>query len=506
LSSITDLPILKSTDDLLDLQDYGESLSEFITESDTPITIGLQGEWGTGKTSLMALLNERLSSRDIATSWVNTWEYSMFRGSQEITPSVLKGMLKKLEENCKEAGFWDLGDEMSQKAKQVAGLLGSIANQVVAKKTGVNISAVASGSNTDHTEVEVSALKRDISAIINKLISNPKNPYQKVVFFVDDLDRIQPSDAVEVLEALKNIFDIPQCVFVLAIDYEVVVKGLEYKFGTKTTENEREFRSFFDKIIQVPFSMPTGAYKMDRFIKEKLFSLGVDLPEDDVQKYSRTVKHTIGSNPRSLKRYLNSFSLINKVRSKRSGLENADDDLMLFMLIGIQISFPAIFRMLVKSSSQGLTFTSWDSGDLKRQGMDWEQVCVQIEQFGENEFLDESWEKVVWGLSQKDAYLRARALDVLVLLNDMRSYFGSDLQSTLTKALEFAAITNVDDSIESKHNSTTKRSFTSEEKLKILDEYEAAPRGKGKLVLEKYSLYPAQISTWRREKLSGKFS
>ena len=40
-------------------------------------------------------------------------------------------------------------------------------------------------------------------------------------------------------KSLKNIFDIPNCVFILAIDYDVVVKGLESKFGPKTKENER---------------------------------------------------------------------------------------------------------------------------------------------------------------------------------------------------------------------------------------------------------------------------
>lgn len=64
---------------------------------------------------------------------------------------------------------------------------------------------------------------------------------------MDDLDRINPSDAVEVLEALKNMFDMNHCIFILAIDYEVVVKGLEGKFGKKTEENEREFRSFLIK-------------------------------------------------------------------------------------------------------------------------------------------------------------------------------------------------------------------------------------------------------------------
>ena len=73
----------------------------------------------------------------------------------------------------------------------------------------------------------------------------------RVVFFVDDLDRIPPSDAVEILEALKNIFDIPHCIFVLAIDYDVVVKGLESKFGPKTEENEREFRSFFVRLCKM---------------------------------------------------------------------------------------------------------------------------------------------------------------------------------------------------------------------------------------------------------------
>mgnify|MGYP000990022918 CR=1 FL=1 len=108
---------------------------------------------------------------------------------------------------------------------------------------------------------------------------------------------------------MKNIFDIPNCVFILAIDYDIVVKGLESKFGPKTDENEREFRSFFDKIIQVPFSMPTGTYDIENFLVEKLNSLGIEILEDEKELYVKAVKFSIGYNPRSLKRYINSFSL-----------------------------------------------------------------------------------------------------------------------------------------------------------------------------------------------------
>ena len=52
MSSITDKPINHKQDDLLKVEKYSQALSNFITRSDTPITIGLQGEWGRGKNQL----------------------------------------------------------------------------------------------------------------------------------------------------------------------------------------------------------------------------------------------------------------------------------------------------------------------------------------------------------------------------------------------------------------------------------------------------------------------
>ena len=139
MSSITDIPISRLDQDLLKIKKYASALTNFILTSDTPITVGLQGEWGTGKTSLMSILNEQLSAQDIASSWVNTWEYSLFRGASETTPAVLQGMLDKLEESCKERGNWDVGDEASKKVKQVGRFLSGVANQIVSNKTGIDV-------------------------------------------------------------------------------------------------------------------------------------------------------------------------------------------------------------------------------------------------------------------------------------------------------------------------------------------------------------------------------
>lgn len=448
MSSITDKPINKKGDDLLKVEKYSQALSNFITRSDTPITIGLQGEWGTGKTSLMSLLLEDFNEKNIACSWVNTWEYSMFRGANETTPGVLRGMLEKLKESCESRGVWTLKDESHAKFKSAARFLGGLANQFIANQTGINVREAAEGGNTNpNSTAEIAEIKALITELINDLINDSKNKIQKVVFFVDDLDRIPPGDAVEVLEALKNIFDIPNCIFILAIDYDVVVKGLESKFGPKTEENEREFRSFFDKIIQVPFSMPTGTYDIENFLVEKLSSIGIQISDAEKELYTKAVRHTIGFNPRSLKRYLNSFSLINHLKEVES--EDSDpqgDDFMLFALLGIQISYPKIFRLL----SQQSNFTQWNKGFGNKFGIEWDEIQEKIKKFGESDLIDEEWEQVAWGACQSDSYLKARAFSVLELLNLLRIKFGDGLEQELENAMEFAAITSVDDDVETK--------------------------------------------------------
>lgn len=121
--SITDKPIEKAGEDLLKVERHSRALNEFIVKSDTPLTIGLQGEWGSGKTSLMYLLREQLQDKQVATAWVNTWEYSMFRGAHETTPAVLQGLLVKLKEACGDK--WTLNDEAKEKWKSVVRFAGA---------------------------------------------------------------------------------------------------------------------------------------------------------------------------------------------------------------------------------------------------------------------------------------------------------------------------------------------------------------------------------------------
>lgn len=454
-SCITDKPIENNSEDKLKMSRYGNVLSNFIKESDTPLTVGLQGEWGTGKTSMLYMLLEHFKSQNIATSWVNTWEYSMFRSPGETTPAILKGMLTNLKLSCESEGKWTIEEKSKDSVKKVFKFLGNVANQVISNQTGVDIKDAASSDEAAREQAEIAEIKKEIALIITKLIEDTNNEYQKVVFLVDDLDRIPPEQAVEVLESLKNLFDVPNCVFVLAIDYDVVVKGLESKFGKKTEENEREFRSFFDKIIQVPFSMPTGTYDMGNLLSEKLISLNIEIPEDLNDSYSNVVKYTIGYNPRSLKRYINSFSLLRSLRNSDfeedatdfgDNAPDSEDDLILFAMIGVQISYPKIFRLITQMSD----IYDWDKGFANKNNIDLEAVKTDIQKYGDNDKLDEDWEQIIYGACQNDVYLKSKVFNILELFNYLRNKFENRpdvLDEKIVMALKFASITNVDDDV-----------------------------------------------------------
>jgi hypothetical protein len=446
ISSVKDSPIQNLKEDSLQISKYAVSLSKFIEISDTPITIGLQGEWGTGKTSLMSLIKELLNESSIASSWVNTWEFSLFSNPETITPAILSGMLDNLKEECKNRNIWTLNDESKDKFNKAMNFFGSIANQVIDKTTGVNISDATAGLNQNFGKSQVAEMKSSITTLLDDLVNDEKNPVKKIVFFVDDLDRIQPKDAVEVLEALKNIFDIPHCVFILAIDYDVVVKGLESKFGKKTKENEREFRSFFDKIIQVPFTMPTGAYNIKEFLKQKLKELEIIISDNNIEHLYKIVSLTVGNNPRSLKRYLNSFSLIAiLIDSDDENDKNYDeiDFILLFAVLGLQISYQDIFRLLLIDHN----YIEWEKLFAAKIDLDLEKTEKDISKIGDSEYTNETWEKIIWGVCQSDNFLKNQTFKILELFNILREIVPNQLNDKLDKALDFASITNVDDNI-----------------------------------------------------------
>ena len=111
IGSIGDRPIHALDDDQLGIKDYATALRQFVTECDTPLTVGIQGDWGSGKTSLMNLMRPKPDDKAFTSVWINTWKYQQLGDPEVLFLAVLSGIVDEL---CKEApkGGKELGKKV----------------------------------------------------------------------------------------------------------------------------------------------------------------------------------------------------------------------------------------------------------------------------------------------------------------------------------------------------------------------------------------------------------
>ena len=86
----TDKPVEKLTEDSFGIKTYINGLCQFIVSCDTPMTISIQGDWGSGKTSMMNMIKEHLGEK-IVPIWFNTWQFSQFNMGDQLALFLLSG-------------------------------------------------------------------------------------------------------------------------------------------------------------------------------------------------------------------------------------------------------------------------------------------------------------------------------------------------------------------------------------------------------------------------------
>lgn len=449
-SSIIDVPRKHTQEDLFGIQVYQDALIKYIRLTDTPITIALQGEWGSGKTSLMNLLRYNLCDVDNAQFypiWINTWQYSLMKTPSQAIISILEGIINQIGTLNPSTQKWE------ESKRKIGGLFKKMAitgTKVAAGAVGIDKDVVGEffDENNESSTSDIVQLKHEISKLISDALELDRTK-EGFTFYIDDLDRIDPPVAVEILELLKNIFDLEKCVFILAIDYDVVIKGLKPKFGELTDANEREFRSFFDKIIQLPFSMPVASYNVDVFLVDALrkieFFSDEELNDSELAEIlSEITRLSVGSNPRSLKRLTNTLALISIINEMQNGDQNSTQErlgkILNYSMVCLQIAYPYIYNQLTEEPD----FKGWNektASKLKLRPL----TEIERESLDSTEEFDDEWEKVVFRMCQKETYLSNRAFSVSTLLNKIAELINDDsvLGETVESVLELSAVTNL---------------------------------------------------------------
>ncbi|MDU7151376.1 MAG: P-loop NTPase fold protein [Peptoniphilus grossensis] len=344
----TDRPILNLNEDLLGVKKYIDGLIDYITICSTPMTIAIQGDWGTGKTSIMNMIKDGIEDKCLY-AWFNTWEFSQFNMSDELVISLLKSMVDSL--NIKEEN-----NNLNKSLKILANSLKSGTLMAIDMAAGGRVADTAEKvidgfTNKDQTDYfnSIKVLKEQFQNHINYALE--KSGKDRVIMFVDDLDRLNPEKAIELLEVLKNFLDCENCVFILAIDYKVVYKGIKLKYNNVLDENKG--KAFFEKIIQLPFKVPVVEYNLYNYVKHSLQEIGYS-DEINVNLCVELISNSIGKNPRAIKRLLNSALLLKKIQGDK--LFTKENELILFGILCLQLSYEEVYNFFVTNLRDFNTF------------------------------------------------------------------------------------------------------------------------------------------------------
>lgn len=333
-------------DDKFSIENYINGLSNFITECETPLTIAIQGDWGTGKTSIMYQVEKRLNpekqDKKIQTIFFNTWQYSQFDMGNNLAVALITDLISELNvEDSKKKQFFKKAKGALSKGLEYVNLdFGILNGEKLTEKFQDLI--IGFGERTD----DIKHLKENLQDIINDAIKENKS--DRIVIFIDDLDRLVPEKAIELLEVLKLFLDCEHCVFVLAIDYNVVVRGAKSKYGDDL--DDEKGKAFFEKIIQVPFTVPVANYDLQNFIRNSLKKLGFKFKEknadkSDIETVTQLIRYTIGNNPRTINRLFNSVSLLMYINGN---VDISDEEkLMILTMVCFQLRFEEAYNYLL---------------------------------------------------------------------------------------------------------------------------------------------------------------
>ena len=319
---LTDNEVKNQKEDSLQYKSLCDTLTGIIMTSQTPITIGVFGEWGSGKTSLMRLTENDLKAGNTKTVWFNAWKFDK---AQDLRVALIHIILKQIEkdksipETVKDKAVsllkrvnWlglgrtavTVGASLATPYLAILPLLSQVFSD--SKKGTENLSKVLPDELLKDSEGKSLELIGEFEEEFKKLALDYAGEEGRLVVFIDDLDRCLPEKALDILEAIKLFLNVPQTVFVIGTDVKVIENGLVQKYGDKS---ESFAKNYLDKIIQVPFRIPPLSKEdiTEHFIPKLQIS-------DELKEYGFIIADA-GNNPRTIKRLLNNIEL-QKILSK----------------------------------------------------------------------------------------------------------------------------------------------------------------------------------------------
>jgi len=300
-----DKPIKSIDEDLLNRKSIVDKLNHLINNNySETFTIGLQGGWGLGKTSLINLVKNELSEKILILDF-DPWIIS---NKSDIEETFFKEFKSILEENVDESTLKYITKYQKEIIHNSMGILDIIFSLF----SNININLFSTTyDNLERKNSNVNFLKNKIN---EKLSEIPF--YSRILIIIDDVDRLPKEEIQSIFKLVASSANFNNLTFLIAYDENVVVSALN------NTQEDRG-KEYLEKIINIQVDLPEiDRDSLRRIFFKKLSTLNeiINIDENSLNSLVNMYPHIRNyfSNIRQLNRFFNKINtdmifLINEI-------------------------------------------------------------------------------------------------------------------------------------------------------------------------------------------------
>jgi predicted KAP-like P-loop ATPase len=275
--------------DLLNFSHVAKAAAQLIQDSvGEPLTIGVSGNWGTGKSSLVKMIGAELRAKADEEKYVflefNAWLYQGYDDARQALLDAVGDKLVAVAESRETAvdkawGFVKrikllrVGRMLAPIGVQalIGGTLGGPIGALVGAVSGMVQAGTVAEADIEKVKTAFGKLQPELAGLLKekseqslpKEIEALRGAFRDLlieldvtlVVLVDDLDRCLPDTAIHTLEAMRLLLHVEHTAFIIAADEGMIRSAVRSHFKDADISNEL-VTSYFDKLIQVPLQVP----------------------------------------------------------------------------------------------------------------------------------------------------------------------------------------------------------------------------------------------------------
>ncbi len=311
-----DRALASGDEDKLGFRDVAKRIATSLVDRATEdgLVVGIEGAWGSGKSSLMFLIGEELKrlpmSKEPTVIDFRPW---LVGNRDALITSLFGELAKELDKVALSAG--DATPTYMANAKKAGDALRSFmrgigttgsAIEVLGEASGWGpLKLVGNGVNALGKMAQKNPDAPSLSDLKDNLVTSLRDLGHRFIVTIDDVDRLEPAEVIEILRLVRSVVDLPNVIYVLCYDIDILAHSIAQASGV------RSGKDYLEKIVQLTVMVPKPEpLQLRQWFTDDLQLFAVPKNEDELDRLKSVIDYEGGrqlKTPRSVVRALDAI-------------------------------------------------------------------------------------------------------------------------------------------------------------------------------------------------------